>query len=114
MKATELRIGNYFREKHSKRPIRVIGLELTNITFTGNFFDNWQAEPIPLTEEWLVKFGFYKVGKKTFYNLDIPVIPIRDYYRCKGKDIEYVHQLQNIFFALTGKELNLEYGKINE
>lgn len=84
---------------------------------------------IPLTEEWLVKFGF-----KGEYNLsagwnDIPsryytdrMLPmnlfvvyfdnawhfiLRDTIQGLGT-IQYVHQLQNLYFALTGEELTLK------
>lgn len=71
--------------------------------------------PIPLTEEWLVKFGFSenKSTKDFFFNYliclerqgnELFVINTNDKYQYK---IEYVHQLQNIHFALTGEELNL-------
>ena len=74
-------------------------------------------KPIPLTEEWLLKFGFvYDADSLTFdyeYNHFVFYLE-RDF-----KDIEtfsfdssftetkvkYVHQLQNLYFALTGKEL---------
>ena len=73
--------------------------------------------PIPLTEEWLIKFGF----KKTWFGYDIistciEIEPLEneDYTICinsneyhVGESFKYVHQLQNIHFALTNKELEL-------
>lgn len=68
-----------------------------------------EANPIPLTEEWLLKFGF---GKENGYPYKFPngVLKIRNgVYFFKHNDIEidlhFVHQLQNLYFALTGKEL---------
>ena len=76
------------------------------------------AKPIPLTEEWLVKFGFKIEGKtwgNTNYSKDFSGIWLQDrgeLYKCtisngnKHIEIRYVHQLQNLYFALTGEELN--------
>jgi hypothetical protein len=69
--------------------------------------------PIPLTEQWLITFKFEQDGKDYFCNIlrmvyndkknifiaypyGYPISPLR----CL-----YVHQLQNLYFALTGKEL---------
>lgn len=71
------------------------------------------AEPIPLTEEWLVKLGFwhddyYNSAKRFVSKSPIILIEGNGYYTlchypiCK---IQYVHQLQNLYFALTGEEL---------
>lgn len=66
-------------------------------------------EPIPLTEDWLIKFGF-KDSQKTeghlLFNWYSDHIGIKGMlgmvkpYKCR-----YVHQLQNLYFALTGEEL---------
>ena len=72
---------------------------------------------IPLTEEWLIKFGF----KKTWFGyenistgIEIEPLENEDYTICInaneyhiGENFKYVHQLQNIYFALTIKELEL-------
>ena len=72
---------------------------------------------IPLTEEWLIKFGF----KKTWFGyenistgIEIEPLENEDYTICInaneyhiGENFKYVHQLQNIYFALTNKELEL-------
>ena len=117
MKANELRIGNLFVDKKTKTIINIIGLTEQYITFSGHFKNDWQAKPIPLTEEWLLKFGFDKhfedfekkiVGFYLTYNFN-------DGISLNGKymdepiyiDGEYVHQLQNLYFALTGEELTI-------
>jgi hypothetical protein len=70
-----------------------------------------KLKPIPLTEEWLLKFGFDKIDFQFIKN-GIKLFPIRDlYYRGNfpiKSDIKYVHQLQNLFFALTGEELTIK------
>jgi hypothetical protein len=75
-----------------------------------------------LTEEWLLKFGFEKIifGFSTFYDLYFnPRFVLRFYMipneldliqddrklSFKASHVLYVHQLQNLYFALSGKEL---------
>lgn len=78
----------------------------------------WQ--PIPLTEEWMLKFGFEKYddggelkGNDCFYGIKKTgiVIGLTPKFNLSGykpaKRIEYVHQLQNLYFALTGTELEI-------
>jgi len=72
---------------------------------------------VPITEEWLLRFGFtiktkhdsfcdYILGKFV-----VGSIERGDFYLSDGFNIDtpldYVHQLQNIYFCLTGKELIL-------
>ncbi len=138
MKPNELRIGNYVNRVHSS-----IGEKTGIICFDeriwyaiGESLDYLQDyEPIPLTEEWLVKFGFVKDEHfEHWKSLLLPEIKIVDFPNtgiqnkisifgnsirlCSkhlGKNwreesfsffnIKYVHQLQNLYFALTGEEL---------
>ena len=77
-------------------------------------------EPIPLTEEWLKKFGFEKMSSPRSITYHCNCFKIKQ--ELSGKwwiarvggsspthqvKIEYVHQLQNLYFALTGEELEL-------
>lgn len=72
---------------------------------------DYNVNAIPLTEEWLRKFGFEKL-QETYFNGDFE-LDITDagflfsetYIKVSCK---YVHQLQNIYFALTGKELEVK------
>jgi hypothetical protein len=84
-------------------------------------------EPLRLTEEWLLKFEFYKVknsssrysyrdGNWLFNNfwIDKNFEPCVENYGddCMdviGVKLDYVHQLQNLYFALTGEELNISW-----
>jgi hypothetical protein len=128
MKASELRIGNYIRlmfNYEDYETIQVISDELVSV-------DKKQAdyEPLPLTEEWLYKFGFKNIDKGGNDYITY-TDPNHDYYlqldvrRKDNKylildnsfddlrafsmvDIEYVHQLQNLYFALTGEELTFK------
>lgn len=79
-------------------------------------------EPIPLTPEWLERMGFEfdednDFGDEQFYLIrDSEGDCIVAIYHAKldnkyfielhpNAEIKYVHQLQNLYFALTGEEL---------
>lgn len=123
MKATELRIGNLFQDKYTKDVFKVLELTTNSIVFDYFTVKKWKAEPIPLTEEWLLKFGFKKAplvdkylkGYFTYdsklkyftYFTDIEDGGYENIIIQKEK-LKYVHQLQNLYFALTGEELILK------
>jgi len=122
MKANELRIGNLAQTNMGDLLI-VENLSLNDIHFKVvdrskyplNY--KWQAEPIPLTEEWLLKLGFEydtityskefltlaKSERLTGYHVFINSLVNR-----LSNNVVYVHQLQNLYFALTGEELTIK------
>jgi len=134
MEATELRIGNWVY-KHTDSTIhekQVSAIDSDGVKFRDTYFTFVNVhgvaniKPIPLTKEWLVKLGFYKegetllslpkdvkdrmsgdIGKRWpsfFYNNRL-----NKWMDCQTRvAIEHVHQLQNLYFALTGEELNIK------
>lgn len=70
-------------------------------------------QPVPLTEEWLEYLGFeQEKGMMVWRNevdesVEIVYETLAEYFRLYPRTnlIRYVHQLQNIFYALTGTEL---------
>ncbi len=94
---------------------------------------SYPNKPILLTEEWLLKFGFeHNIGdeKNTWYipgfgydisngyfwkYEDLYNADCEEYVQIKdvqiitvlSKNIKYVHQLQNLYFVLTGEEIEL-------
>jgi hypothetical protein len=71
---------------------------------------------IPLTEQWLLKFGFQT--DNITYSIDGGILTIANTkegfrhllfgsFTDKGVHLKSVHQLQNLYFALTGKELQV-------
>jgi hypothetical protein len=120
--ATELRIGNYLNRFGRKNQITWHTIALLHHEHKS--YEKWQKEfePIPLTEEWLTKFGFteamfdYTIHTGEFYNGSIGLLSIAGNtgkfqlqyeMKCTQTTIKYVHQLQNLYFALTGVELQL-------
>lgn len=113
MKANELRIGNLVYD-----PFDHCSVSILDIDFIAEHLKTFK--PIPLTEEWLLKFGFVKGESHEtgaiYYNYDIDDkrYHVKMYNGKATFDIdwlipcEYVHQLQNLFFALTGTELAIQ------
>lgn len=110
----ELRIGNWVKQKGVE--IKIHGAyAIYAIEQNPELF-----KPIPLTEERLIKFGLIGiqvslVGDKSWDFWDSSPFSIERY---NGRwavnvpqwgyiidNLEYVHQLQNLYFALAGKEL---------
>jgi hypothetical protein len=121
MEAKELRIGNYINPLLDENEVAEIcyisendfGYERIS---DKEYFQGNSIKLIPLIEEWLLKFGFTDLGYGEWEKGDII---LDNEYTDKGIwnisetvshlsiDIKYVHQLQNIFFALTNEELKL-------
>lgn len=120
MKANELRIGNYC----------LVSSLVTKVS-PSIITDVWECErpwlePIPLTDEWLNKFGFINGGYDfIFWHLNDFELAGNDFLN-QGEEtpeyaynwylddnkhnqilINYVHQLQNLYFALTNEELTI-------
>jgi len=133
MEAKELRLGNYVYVEAfdsiatisalGKVPNLIenaysnyIGFDIEGIGYGQN-----ACNPIPITEEWLVKFGFekviiYSVVEQIHYqNSNCWIYLIQNGFEfeliTKGgrfnlfKTYKYVHELQNLYFAITGEEL---------
>lgn len=70
--------------------------------------EDWD-KPVELTEEILLKCGF-KIGNK-YSNEDARigdfVITFGDNFYYKKTQIKHLHQLQNLYFAITGFELEI-------
>ena len=105
IKANELRIGNCIKLNNSYTTL--VPRDFQRYCKSFGIFEEF--EQIPITEDWLLKADFEKIenGKylNSFYVTIINnycVFWITDTYSIA---IEYVHQLQNLYFALCGEEL---------
>jgi hypothetical protein len=117
MDARELRIRNYIYKEGKIHQVDGIdfGLARREADYNIKIF-----KPIPLSEEWLVKFGFGKSDQhESGHNAD----PVFGFYydwhfkrfyleveseRVRIDHIKYVHSLQNLFHSLTGSELTIK------
>lgn len=112
MKAQDLRIGNWFKNDSGKA-FKVTGSTLSTYEAVGN---KWtiQINPIKLTPEILENAGFERCEDGDYYRDEIiwslsarnnflQVVNIPD---CV---IEYLHELQNLYFAVTGDDLKVEF-----
>lgn len=120
MEANNFRIGNVAQDFHRNT------YEINNDIMVDIIGGYMKLDPIPLTKEWLDKFGFtYNQTDHFDYHVK-PISEIQEtwlmiqsnnmywigYGDCMDNDasvvlgcIEYVHQLQNLYFALAKKEL---------
>ena len=141
MQATELRIGNYVFdcEGYVDKVTAIITPQIDNEKncypwlrgTTAIMLDNFVGahnvdaiRPIPLSEEWLLKFGWIWNDECNSYEkypngdarMNLSYRSINNSYTMFNyvlkatisEKIWYVHQLQNLYFALTGEELTLK------
>jgi len=124
--AKSLRLGNFVLVENDYE--EVVGINKYEITCrldeTSHGINQSikDIKPIILTEKWLLRFGFSKeifnalyIGKEvngkyfTLYTEDN--INYYFFYESDGvkmkRKVDYVHQLQNLYFFLTDKELVL-------
>ena len=131
MDVKELRINNYITANGVFNPFKnyltICGLDDVSITtkYWSDEGECWQKVRnkdnyigIQLTKEWLLKFGFEYNYDETFLvlrnymfgtfttdeSVDFGIVYFRT--TCGDTKIKHVHQLQNLYYALTGKELN--------
>ena len=133
MESRELRIGNLIEVNTKEK--RIDSLDERGINFYQDSYGETSYDgyfnsgfdlitPIPLTEEWLVKLGFdkkengyYKDFSGGSMRVDENIIALfigSEYALNIAMDYDFVelpneipkvHQLQNLYFALTGEEL---------
>jgi hypothetical protein len=128
METNELRLGNWI-----KFPQNLIQ-EQQLVYIDARKEKNDYSEPIPITEKWLLNFGFEDMKEQVFckeiqgnesgdYDLVISKdgddwdIILQDLDKTQSVEneftefqlnsIKFVHQLQNLYFVLTGNELQL-------
>ena len=122
MQASELRIGNYvIDDENSLVQVYSISKSDTQVSFkTKNnhtIYYSSDIAPIPITKEWIKKTKLNEgngIHNSRFSGLLSTKYHelISSWYLYIGtievSCIEYVHQLQNLYFALTGEELEVK------
>ena len=141
MKAEELRIGNYYEKRVINKMngsdfwVPTV-IDIDDLKWLLQNPDYPMYRPIEITDEWLVNLGFEPMydtpsEHNPFYKRILPNKGMEIYppsiektgkhyqFICGGVrsqsfsiDIKYVHQLQNLYyalyFALTGEELQIK------
>lgn len=125
--ASELRTGNLIQTDY-EGTMEVVNINSERLEYIDAKKPNYRAigrfelafvKPIPLTEEWLLKFGFEKVSRTWRFILPVGICELGIRYSSANpsyysafineqfmtREIQYVHQLQNLFFAITNEEL---------
>ena len=120
IQAKDLRIGNWVNYHYSENetiPCKIDAQDIFNIS--NRYMDNHKIHsPMPLTEELLIKCGFKKINHihgYSFWAMDrkngYPKIDIyesrTEYMGYSVKHVQYLYQIQNLYFTLTGKELEI-------
>lgn len=131
IKVNELRVGNIFWESYGVygvvtaininnkgiSPDTILG-RLVKGTLSGQF-GREDITPVILTEELLVQYGFEKINHihgYSFFTLhkskvnkcNIDIYNTKTLYMSYSVNhCQYLHQLQNLYFAITGNEIKL-------
>lgn len=113
MKTNELRIGNWVKFNGCLVQIRELQYMSKLDVYLDSNVNVATYKPIPLTEEILLKCGFdkymidnlYQLGCWQVYFEDTPIFRI---IGCSLCEVKYLHQLQNIYYALTNQELEVK------
>ena len=136
MKTTDLRINNHVQLIFPDGEITAVvegvkrGMIALDVNGRIGWYDSTSINPIPLTEQWLFDLGFEKyTGRYGVYYKHYALEGFRVWlprdiygwgYTVGRKDFEtgdtywvknevrYVHQLQNLYFALMQEEIKLK------
>jgi hypothetical protein len=120
METTELTIGNIIYDD-AGIPVEVFSLTRDEINNDSYFYE---YHPVPLTDEILRDWCGFKSDHPAYYYIFIEDDKFHVYYNNSGlhiysvkyryaylTEIKYLHQLQNLYFALTGEELTINIQK---
>ena len=116
LKASDLRIGNLIA--FGKQCCKVYEIQEYCFYVIGEKersfkSTSFELEPMKLNENWLLNFGFKRhpwglVKDNLLFKDDLKcsylILQVGNGFEIK---IKYVHELQNLYFALTGSELTV-------
>lgn len=128
MESRNYRIGNFIKQPGRLGKIQEVWRDAVRIEGYNNGYDYNHTKPILLSEKWMNDFGFKKEvlsddsghyytlelndnkycdlsiisGDKNGF-IEVTLFPYEECFRYK-----YVHELQNLYFAITGEELELK------
>lgn len=128
MKNTDFRIGNYVMDEVSGELMVISELGESIVATVVNrdkypLPDGWQMAPIPITEEWLERLGFvlgdgtvevwvnksgFSICRTSAGYLKYCILQFDSISVIGEASIDYVHQLMNLYYSLTGEELTVK------
>ena len=127
IKANELRVNNHLQKYLGPQinewiDVKITAADILDISVNNNH----GFRPIPLTEERLLELGFYtdnesndfydklyvlnRFGERVYFADGSIILGWEGYYdhHSEAGYCEHVHQLQNLYFSLTGEELTFK------
>lgn len=130
----ELRLNNWVYSLEIGGYVQIASIDSECVTLkdhvTWDYVYADMIEPIPLTEEILLKCGFscteesetskgFSIGENIvtydylvyltwLKSIDGKGLDPYPFYRNGGHIVKHLHQLQNLYFALIGQELKIE------
>ena len=122
MKTTELRVGNYIEDCFDVKRYEVRQLDLEDFSAMLNYRNSSHPNTyraVKLNDEWIKSFGFENIKTQDkFFTKDntIGISTADDKFRfIQGnfvyqiilRELEYVHELQNLYYSITGVELSV-------
>lgn len=120
LRSNELRMGNWVNCIGGQCLVRGVtkgGIWINDVGGPISDMDTFAVRPIFLTEEWLLKFGFVSNPYEDRYEKGLLHIEcnktrgVLEFWIEKlpvSLTLKFVHQLQNLYFALTGEELTIK------
>lgn len=120
MKAGDLMLGNYIFHDRTIDDVHIIKVKVGELAMIEIGAKNY--EPIKITKEWLLAFGFkkedgydsYIYKNKIAYHMKNGAVSIQSKIILKlstwyplDKKFFFVHELQNLLFFLTGERLEV-------
>ncbi|AQW91321.1 hypothetical protein [Elizabethkingia anophelis] len=117
MEGKELRIGNYLHDRNGNL-CKVIELRQDGIyaPAINEAITGLPNKPIEITEDWLLNFGFKlrsDIDGENYEKSGVKILILRSdnihfFFGNPNTKEKYVHELQNLFYALTGEELTIK------
>jgi hypothetical protein len=113
MKPNEIRVDNWCQSPYEKEPFKI---KAEHILQLEQGMDELSILGIPLTPEILVKAGF----RQSISNEKVYVLKIGEnnlmlkndvawfYWAGLSYPFKYLHQIQNLVYAIHGEELNIQ------
>lgn len=114
LSVNEIKHGNIINTPYGEHKVYGSSPDVVQIDIDGTIydFDLDETQPIKLTEEWLLRFGFRQLDKYTFckngFFIHKRKIGFIFNVGKKKVNLPFIHTAQNLYFALTSKELELK------